>query len=248
MEGNLNQQSQKEIAEAVERAKMAYEIASLSLFRDVSSYSFDNYRRELATDLTLADLQKFTLTFLAHHRRQIQRKDDFLDFLPPDVLNAFGLPERYQTVTFDREIAIKRSDAEFMALGHNFVDAMLTYVGAYDFGGLTASRRITNKELQDVRGIQFNFVVRERITQEYGEEWLFSFHPVFVTENGEIQQDAAKAAVETSGESFDAPFIEPENLHALYQNAQEHLESTLNLWDWDEEVDLLNMAVVEFQS
>lgn len=135
-----------------------------------------------------------------------------------------------------------------MALGHNFVDAMLTYVGSYDFGGLTASRRITNKQLQGVMGIQFNFVVRERITQEYGEEWLFSFHPVFVTEDGKIRQDAAKAAVETSGESFDASFIDSGKLHALYKKAQEHLESTLNLWDWDEEVDLLNMAVVEFKS
>ena len=248
VEGNLNRQSQHEIAEAVERAKKAYEIAAHSLFRDVSSYSFDNYRRELATDLTLADLQKFTSTFLSHHRRQVQRKDGFLEFLTPDVLKPFELRERYQTVTFDREVAIKRSDAEFMALGHTFVDAMLTCVGAYDFGGLTASRRITNKELQGVRGIQFNFVVRERITQEYGEEWLFSFHPVFVTENGEIRQDAAKAAVETSGENFDAPFVDSGKLHTLYKKAQEHLESTLNLWDWDEEVDLLNMAAVEFQS
>lgn len=248
VEGNLNQQSQREIVEAVERAKIAYEIAAHSLFKDVSSYSFDNYRRELATDLTLADLQKFTSTFLARHRRQVQRQDDFFEFLTPDILKPFGLQERYHTVTFDREIAIKQSDAEFMALGHNFVDAMLTYVGSYDFGGLTASRRITNKELQGIRGIQFNFIVRERITQEYGEEWLFSFYSVFVTENGKIRQDAAKAAVETSGESFNAPFVDSGKLHSLYQKAQEHLENTLNLWDWDEEVDLLNMAVVEFQS
>ena len=90
--------------------------------------------------------------------------------------------------------------------------------------------------------------VTRRITQEYGEEWLFSFYSVFVTENGKIRQDAAKAAVETSGESFNAPFVDSGKLHSLYQKAQEHLENTLNLWDWDEEVDLLNMAVVEFQS
>jgi len=79
----------------------------------------------------LADLQKFTLTFLGHHRRQVQRKDEFFEFLTPDVLKPFGLPERYDTITFDREVAIKRSDAEFMALGHNFVDAMLTYVDTF---------------------------------------------------------------------------------------------------------------------
>ena len=216
VEGNLNRQSQKEIAEAVERAKRAYEIATHSLFRDVSSYSFDNYRRDLATDLTLADLQKFTLTFLFHHRRQIQRKGDYFEFLTPEVLKIFGLPERYHDVTFDREIAIKRSDAEFMALGHSFVDAMLNYVGSYDFGGLTTSRLIVNKEFQGIRGIQFNFLVRERITQEHGEEWLFSFHSIFITENGEIRQDMAKTAVETSGESFDPKFVDSVSLPALY--------------------------------
>ena len=63
VEGNLNKQTQQEIAEAVERAKRAYEIATQSLFRDVSSYSFDNYRRTIATELTLADLQQFTTRF-----------------------------------------------------------------------------------------------------------------------------------------------------------------------------------------
>ena len=247
VEGNLNPQTRKEIAEAVERAKIAYDIAANSLFRDVSSYSFDNYRRELASDLTLTELQKFTRTFLSRHRRQIQRKDQFFEFLTPDVLRTFGLQERYSNVTFDREIAIKRSDAEFMALGHHFVDAMLKYVGSYDFGGLTASRSIESESLQGVRGVQFNFVLRERITQEYVEEWLFSFHPVFVTETGEIKQEAAKAAVEAAGESFNASFIDQGKLVRLYQKAKEHLEDSLNLWDWDEEVELLNLSAVEFQ-
>ena len=38
VEGNLNKQTQKEIDEAVKRAKHAYEIATQSLFRDFSSY------------------------------------------------------------------------------------------------------------------------------------------------------------------------------------------------------------------
>ena len=106
VDGTLNKQSRKEIAEAVERAKRAYEIATQSLFRDVSSYSFDNYRREIATDLTLDDLQQFFETFLTIHRRQIQRKGSFFEFLVPDVLKAMGLPERYHTATFDRALAI----------------------------------------------------------------------------------------------------------------------------------------------
>ena len=81
VEGNLNKETQQEITEAVQRAKRAYEIATQSLFKDVSSYSFDSYRRELATDLTLDDLQAFTERFLGRHRRQLKRKGPFLEFL-----------------------------------------------------------------------------------------------------------------------------------------------------------------------
>ncbi|MGH7168913.1 MAG: hypothetical protein ACRELG_01360, partial [Gemmataceae bacterium] len=95
VEGDLNKQTQKEIAEAVERARRAYEIATQSLFRDVSRYSFDNYQRELAADLTLTDLEHFTERFLAGHRRQLQRKEPFLEFIVPEVLHSAGLPERY---------------------------------------------------------------------------------------------------------------------------------------------------------
>ena len=142
VEGNLNKQTQKEIAEAVERARRAYEIATRSLFRDVSSYSFDSYRRELASDLTLDDLRKFTERFLAGCRRQLQRKGPFFEFLTPDVLRPAGLPERVRNATFERETAIRRPDAEFLALGHPFVDAILAHAGGHDFGGLTAIRPI----------------------------------------------------------------------------------------------------------
>jgi hypothetical protein len=117
VEGNLNQQSQKEIAAAVERARRAYEIATQSLFRDVSRYSFDKYQNELATDLTLADLNRFTERFLAGHRRQLQKKDPFVEFIVLETLRRDGVPERVRNATFDRELAIRRSDAEFLAIG-----------------------------------------------------------------------------------------------------------------------------------
>lgn len=118
VEGDLNKQTQQQIAEAVERAKRAYEIATQSLFRDVSSYSFDSYRRELAADLSLADLKAFTERFLSKHRRQLQQKESLLEFLVPDALKPYKLPERYRTATFERTLAIERPDVEFFALGH----------------------------------------------------------------------------------------------------------------------------------
>jgi hypothetical protein len=228
------------------RARRAYEIATQSLFRDVSSYSFDHYRRELKSDLTLTDVQRFTERFMARHRRQIQQRDEFLEFLTPDVLKEFGLNERYRTATFDRELAIRRTDAEFLALGHPFIDSMLSYVGSYDFGGLTAIRRITDRALAGTAGYLFAFVVRRRITREDGDECLFGFQPVFVRLDGTIDEGAAGAAVNhQAAESPSRP--SPPDPSAYFEAAKLHLEKSTDLWDWDDDVEFVGLSFVSFE-
>jgi ERCC4-related helicase len=247
VDGDLNQQTQKEIEEAVARARLAFEIATQSLFRDVSSYSFDNYRRELASDLTLSDLQQFAERFLARHRRQLQTKGAFLEFLVPDVLKPYDLPDRYRSATFDRGLAIRRADAEFLALGHPFADAMLSYAGSYDFGGLAAVRRIDDPEVAGRCGFLFVFVVRQRITREYGDECLFRFEPLFVTAAGEMDERALRSAVtKSAAEAIQAGVRVPDPAIA-FQSAQSYLERKLGLWDWKDDVEFVSLSWVEFQ-
>src|SRR5260370_35217 len=140
VEGTLNKQSKEEIRQAVERAQDTYQLATTSLFRDTSSYSFDSYQRELASPVGLKDLEEFTLKLLAKERRQVQRKDGYLEFLTPESLRSKDLPERFKMGTFDRPTAIRNSPAEFLAIGHPFVDAMLRYIGEYEFVEHTAGR------------------------------------------------------------------------------------------------------------
>jgi hypothetical protein len=246
VEGNLNKQTQKEIDEAVKRAKRAYEIATQSLFRDCSSYSFDKYQRELATDLSLADLQRFTERFLGEHRRQLQKKDEFFEFIVPDVLKAWKLPERYRGATFDRDLAIRRNDAEFLALGHPLVEAMLEYAGCYDFGGLTALRRIAAPELAGRSGCLFLFVIRERIGHEAGDECLFQFQPVFVDKQGNLDPEAAAAAVSAWVKDDKATQVATDP-RPLFDLARQHLEQTLGLWSWEDDVEFIGLSWVEFR-
>lgn len=246
VEGDLNKQTQKEIAEAVERARRAYEIATQSLFRDVSSYSFDNYRKELASELTLADLRAFTERFLSKHRRQLQQKGEFLEFIVPGALKDFELPERYRQATFERELAIRRNDAEFLALGHSFVDSMLAYVGAYDFGGLTAMRRIVAPNLAGRSGFLFVFVIRQRITREDGDECLFQFEPVFVTAQGQIDNEALASAVTGTSVEERAGETQMSDPQIAFAAAQRDVEQRLQLWDWIDDVEFLALSWVEF--
>ena len=245
VEGDLNKQTQQEINEAVKRAKQAYEIATQSLFRDVSSYSFDNYRRELASDLTLNDLSTFTERFLAKHRRQLQQKDSFLEFLVPEVLKPYELDDRYKNATFNRQLAIKRTDAEFLALGHPFVDAMLSYAGSYDFGGLTAIRHIQSPKFAGRSGFLFVFVVRQRITRDSADECLFQFQPVFVSQDGNIDDDVLELAV--TGASLESNTkCTPPNPAIAFETARNHVEMKVGLWDWIDDVEFLGLSWVEF--
>jgi hypothetical protein len=190
--------------------------------------------------------QRFTERFLTQHRRALQKKDDFLEFIVPDVLKPRKLPERYRGATFDRETAIRRTDAEFLALGHPFADAMLEYTGSYDFAGLTAVRRIAEPKLAGRSGFLFLFVVRQRIAHEGGDECLFEFQPVFVSNDGKVDDDAVAAAVTQTAKDEEPSSKIPEPASS-YAVAKQHLEAKRGLWDWSDDVEFLGLSWVEFR-
>jgi hypothetical protein len=246
VDGNLNPETKKEIAEAVKRAQRAYDIATRTLFRDASSYSFDSYRRELATELTLDDLRKFTTSFLIRHHRQVKEDDGFMQFLVPAAIADRVSVDKLGPATFDRETAIRRPDVQFLALGHEFIDAMLSFVGSYDFGGLAARRKIAGTELAGTRGYHFNFIRRQSVgPREEGDDYLFSFHAVFVTEDGRVDEAAASRSVAAEGEAS-PDGRGGDSLARALAVARQHLEGELALWDWDEQMELLNASWVEF--
>jgi superfamily II DNA or RNA helicase len=259
VEGTLNKQTKEEIQEAVRRAQIAYEIATQSLFRDVSNYSFDKYQKELASPVNLKDLEDFTLKYLARERRQVQRKDGYYEFLRPEALQGNKLLERYKAVTFERSAAIKNSQTEFFALGHPFVEAMLRHVGDYSFGGHTAVRIIETPELQREEakaGLQFNFIVRSRVQREDGDEYLFDSYTVVVRTDGGIDDVMASWAASRYSKEGPIPPQAQKLLRDLdnlpfdqaYKLAREHLEGQVQLWDWEEDVDLIGVARTAFQA
>lgn len=257
VEGTLNKQSKDEIKQAVERAQEAYRIATTSLFKDISSYSFDSYKRDLASPVKLEDLEEFTVNFLTRERRQVQQKDGFVEFLTPESMKDEGLPERYRSATFKRDVAIRNSQADFLAIGHPFIDAMIRRIGNYDFGGHTAVRviEVRGPELSSpAAGIQFNFTVRRRVPREDGDEHLFDWHTVLVRPDGEVDERLAAYAA-SSYSSADTPpvsisatldSLDAVDIEQAFATAKAHLEKSTQLWDWDEEVDLIGVAKVVF--
>jgi hypothetical protein len=203
-------------------------------------------------------MEEFTLKFLSRERRQVQRKDGFLEFLTPEALLEGGMADRYKAVTFDRSSAIQNPQAEFFAIGHPFVDGMLRYIGNYDFGGHTAIRvfKIQNSEEKEpVTGFQFNFTVRRRVAREDGDEYFFDLHTVFVNSNGKINEKLAEIALKGYSLEIDelsAPVsaalgkLDSTLLGKAFESAKSYLQEQTKLWDWDEEVDLIGIAKVAF--
>jgi len=170
-----------------------------------------------------------------------------ISFRTPDILTPYHINEKFPSATFDREKAIKQTDLEFLAIGHPFVDAMLDYIGSYDFGGLATSRKVRNEKLKGIKGFQFNFIEKKIIPQEIvGDEYLFSFHSIFITDDNEIREDIAEVLVNT--ETFGEPAVTSGfNLSEKYELIRSHMENKRDFWDWDEEVDLLNISRIEFE-
>jgi SNF2 family DNA or RNA helicase len=75
VEGTLNKQTKEEIQEAVRRAQKDYEIATQSLFKDVSSYSFDSYQKALASPISLKNWKASRSSFWHANggRRSVKR-------------------------------------------------------------------------------------------------------------------------------------------------------------------------------
>ena len=255
VEGTLNKQTKEEIQEAVRRAQKAYEIATQSLFRDVSSYSFDKYEKELASPVGLKDLEDFTLKYLARERRQVQRRDGLIEFLTPESLRDMKLQERFTAVTFDRAKAIRNPQTEFFAIGHPFVDAMFQQIGDYGFGGHTAVRviEIPGLKSEDARaGYQFNFIVRRRVQREDGDEYLFDFYSVVISADGVPDEYLAACAMssysnyESLSSRADGLLSALDNLgvDTAYQAARTEVARQAQFWDWDEDVELIGLAKI----
>ena len=93
----------------------------------------------------------------------------------------------------------------------------------------------------------FNFIVRQRIHRDDHEEFLFSLHPVFIAEDGTSDDRAAKLGLESYSESIHKEICTRLRADEAYELAKGCLQNEVKtIWDWEEDVSLLNVAMVAF--
>ncbi len=248
VEGDI-EESKEEIDRGILKAKRAYELATKELFKDVSGYSFENYEKHLKTELTLKDLELFTKKFLKYKHRKAKVSDGIYSFKTPSDIKGDNVKDRYGKITFNREKAIDNPELEFFAVGHPFVDAMIRLCGSIECGGHVTTRLINNEKYYGIKGIQFNYIVRSRIQRDEDEEFLFDMYTVFVDENYHINDDIARICQKSYSQNDKTVVYDefPVDIEKAYLIANSYLKENIEvIWDWSEDVELLNIAFVEF--
>ena len=243
--------SQKEIDEAVEKAEKSYEIAYASLFsKDIAPFNPDRFKREVQSHLSLEDLKAFVLEFIRREGRKVTKSDDDLfEFLLPDSLrNVEGLKRRYEKVTFDRTVAIRNSDVEFMAIGHPFTNAVLEHCGSIDFGGMANSKVVRRSSHLSSNGTLFNFSIKVSERTQRSENTFFEFIPVFVRDDGTVASEETTRAIvsalsetKTTSKQVTLPI---ERAEAMFKTAMSQVLDT-EYQPWDEDVFCINALRVE---
>jgi len=150
--------------------------------KDIAPFNPDRFKHEIQSPLGLKDVEAFVLEFVSREGRKATPSEaGTVGFLLPECFKGVqGLARRYTKVTFDRAVAIRHSETEFMALGHPLTDSMIHRCGSVDFGGFVGRWSVENKSLAGRTGALFNFVVKVTKATTNAESVFFEFTSVFV--------------------------------------------------------------------
>lgn len=184
-----------------------------------------------------------------HHEVTIGkgRADSVYDYVFIEYKKPGRLKESNDTPGNREVIKQLQERAKAFKSGHPFVDRMLKSCGDVGFGGYCTKRWVKSPRVGSVCGYAFNFIVRQRIHRNDHEEFLFSLHPLFVTDDGTTDDAAARASLESYSDPLTKEIHVRLGPDEAFEIAKGRLQKEVqSIWDWDEDVSLLNLAVVAF--
>lgn len=131
------QRTEVEIAEALERARQSSE-ALRNLTQGLEAFNLEDYR-QLQGHFTLEDLRAVVTAAVLRLGGAVLPEGEFLRIeVPACLVSSPGVASRYENVTFDRALAMRTRNAQFLGLGHPLVDAAVDYLRSPRFPGEVA--------------------------------------------------------------------------------------------------------------
>jgi hypothetical protein len=119
--------TEREIAAAIEKARQSSE-ALRNLAQELETFNLEHYRR-LESRFTLDDLRVFVEKAVIRLGGAILPDGETWRIETPPPLRTYPrVLARYESVTFDRAVAMRKRNAELLGLGHLLVDALISHL------------------------------------------------------------------------------------------------------------------------
>lgn len=116
----------EEIEEAMRKAVQSLE-ALKNLTMDLSSFNLQDYL-EIEGKFSLEHIKLFIESAILRLGGSILQKGDLYSIITPKELTSYpNVAAKYESVSFDRELSMRKRTAELMGIGHPLVNAILEY-------------------------------------------------------------------------------------------------------------------------
>ncbi len=128
------QRTARQIQDMMEQAQSA-RTALMELSQDLTYFNLEHYRR-ISGRFNLRQLGVWCRDAVIRLGGTVLPVGEFWQILTPDCLKTFSqVAPKYDFVSFDRELAMRKKKCELLGLGHPLVDALVAYLQNAPFSG-----------------------------------------------------------------------------------------------------------------
>jgi hypothetical protein len=194
----------QDIERAIDDRRKAFDTIEKTFLMDLKRFDLEEtlkvIEKSKERSTTEEEIERFTRSFFDFSGGKFEstRKKLVYRLIPPKEVLREGLREKYEAVTFSKEVAKDLGEeVQFIAFGHPLLESVIDYCRdrSYRFGG-RATIRYSDKYDKD--GILFNFLLTfEDATGKIINEDIL---PVLITLGGEVTSPSPRLIPEFSKE------------------------------------------------
>lgn len=174
--------TEKELTLAIKRAKEASE-ALRNLAQGLETFNLEHYR-QLRGQFSMDDLRAFVqLGILTLEGSFLPDGETFRIETAKMLMEYPGVLARYQSATFNRELAMRRRKTELLGLGHPLVDALIHHLQAPSWKGGVSY--LSSAAGNGGKVFSIRYLVTANIEKDHPKK--FYYHCLIHSDNGGIK-------------------------------------------------------------
>ena len=218
----------------MEQAQRA-RVILMELSQDLTHFNLEHYQR-ISGRFNLRQLGAWCREAIVRLGGTILPTGEFWQVQTPECLKAFTqVAPKYENVTFDRELAMRKKRCELLGIGHPLIDALLAYLQNAPFSGDTACLPANGAKPGCVEA-------RYRVTWDRADQGS-SAGIVCVAVNGQCSVDEG---------GFDAErletghYVSPRPPTALPLEAEARADEAIRLWTASRRTEMPEGTIVRY--